>query len=176
MLLNEIKQILPEVLNTRQTLTWSKVENKFLAFFDLDNREYTIIIEFFDLSELEIGQIKSCYEISFTGKNKDSNSESSFKATGNNVEKGHNLKVFSIVKNAVQEKLKTLKFDILFFVAKNIDDYYSSRVSLYQMMTSMLRKQLNLYSFDKEYSTFHLFVLSKQKIDNDLVDAVIDLI
>lgn len=174
MLLNEIKYILPEVLNTKQNLSWIQKNNKLLSSFNLDDREYTIIIEYFNISELQIDNIRNVYEVSFTGKDK--NSKESFKATGNNIKNGHNLKVFSIVKNAVQEKIKTLNFDLIFFDAKNIDDYYKSRVSLYQTLTAMLRKKLDLFSFEKQYDNFHIFILSKENIEPEIIDSIIKLI
>ena len=173
--LTEIVQIIPEVLNTRANISWVKKDSVFTAEFVLDDREYQIFIEYFDFADFEISGIKNVYEVSFTGKNKDS-SKGSYKATGSNVEGGHNLKVFLIVKNSVEDKLKDLDFDIVFFDAKKVDEYYESMVSLYQKITAVLRKQWNLSRFMKEYPGFYLFILSKNEIDHQMVDAILSLV
>jgi hypothetical protein len=175
MKLNEIKTLIPEALNTRVNLQWKTQGNIFTTSFELDDRIYKIDIEYFDFSEFEIDNIEKVFEVSFNGKNKNQNN-SSYKATGNNTQGGHNLKVFSIVKNSVEDKLKSLDYDIIFFDAKNVDDYYKSCVSLYQKMSSLMKKQLNLNYFNKDYNDFHLFILSKQEIEEDMVNSILKLV
>lgn len=167
---------LTEVFDTKAKMVWTKKDNIFETEFSLDDRTYIIYIEYFNFAELGIFNIENAYEISFTGKDINTNN-ASYKATGTNTKHGHNIKVFSIVKNSVQEKIKNLSYDLLFFDAKNTDEYYTSRVSLYQMISSLLRKTFNLSLFSKDYSQkFHLFILSKTELDEEDVDRIINLI
>jgi hypothetical protein len=172
----EIIDLVPEALNTTAQLLWSKNGNVFGAQFELDDRVYQIFIKHFDFTEFDVDGINDVYEVSFTGKDK-TQKTASYKATGTNIQKGHNLKVFSIVKNSVEEKIKTLPYDVIFFDAKNTgDQYYSSRVKLYQHLTALFKKQFNLAAFSKEYSNFYLFVLAKQQPEEDAIDAIISLV
>jgi len=179
MKLSEIKTLIPEALNTTANIEWSQNGKVFEASFDLDDRTYEIFIEHYDFGEFDISDIQNVFEVSFTGKDKDSDNKATYKATGFNNKRGHNLKVFSIVKNSVEAKLKTLNYDIIFFDAKRsgADDHYESRASLYQTLTGLLKKQLNLTSFSKEYPNFYLFILSSEHpIEEDVVDAIVSLV
>lgn len=175
MKLDQILNLVPEALNTTAELAWRVEGNTIITNFEIDDREYEIYIERHDFSDFNIDDVKTVCEVSFTGKTK--GGSATYRSTGNNLKDGHNLKVFSIVKNGIEAKLKTIEYDVVFFDAKNTgDEVYSSRVKLYQRLTGLFRKQLQVFAFSKEYSNFYLFVLAKQQIEEHLIDAIVSLV
>jgi hypothetical protein len=175
MKLKEIMHNLHEAFDYRPKVIWSSVRGSYHTKFEIDERVYTLKMEYTDFTEL-LGDDKKGYEISFTGKNTASTSASTFHAPGNNSAK-HAIRVFSAVINSVESKLKELdSVDLIYFTAKNNDDSFESRVSLYDRLSSSLSKRLNLELLNKHFPNFELYILSTQHIESEIVDYIVGLI
>jgi hypothetical protein len=176
MKVEEILKHLHESFDFKVDLKWKQIRNSYYSIFDLDDREYKIEIKYFDLSELIGQEYKNSYEVSFTEKDKNSKRDYTYDAPGGNPAK-HSIKVFSIVINGVQKKLKEIRsIDLVFFNAKDTDAFFEERASLYQRLTSTLSKRLNMGHFFKTYPKFELYILSNYSITEEVVDYIVNLV
>ena len=176
MLLSEIKDLLQESLNQRRNLKWKQVDKDYFTNFSIEHRDYILELAYTNFVEFYGSSLPS-YEIKFTGKDTDSEKESSYHGTQTNSTK-HSLAVMGIIKNGSMEKLETLDWKMLFFTAKKNDKSYEQRVSLYNRMSSLIARENDLGIYKNDYSKFNLYILCKEdvKLSKELIDYVIKLV
>ena len=156
-------KILRETFNTKSKIQWDKSESNDIGFFKIDKTDYFIKID--KLLPNKFPQIKKLNKkiVNLTFGDLDENGYPNVDATNKN--EAH-LRTIGIVKNAAYDYVLENQIDIILFTAKGGDGHFSSRSSLYSMICSSIRKQLNFHTFEIETLNAKTFCLSKEKFTN----------
>jgi hypothetical protein len=165
-LLNELFESFDTVLDVE----WKSSNNIVLGYFSLDNRDYLIELILTDVSE-ETKNFNTIIECSFKGKEKQ---QQKYTFIGTKTQNSsHAAKVFGTIINSVQNKIKFSDKTILYFAAKNNDNSFESRKKMYQSLTRILAKRLDLQWAFKSRPEYEVYFLSDKIISDKQIENIL---
>ena len=77
------------------------------------------------------------------------------------------IKVFSVIVNGVYDLIQKLKIETVIFSAKNNDDSFASRSSLYSALGTSISKKFGWNVYVKEGRKLSVTILSKQSLSSE---------
>jgi hypothetical protein len=160
-------------LDTKLPVKWEqKNPQLIIGYFSVDERDYKIVLDYYDISELKT-EIEKMITCNFEGKNKSQTEYTYYGVKSENL--AHSSKVFGTIINSVSDKITLNNNTLLVFSAKDNDNSFLSRKKLYSTLSKKISKKLNIYLNTIEEKTYVAYVFSKKDIPNKLIYDIIKI-